>query len=183
MAGRNMNLHPLLAKGGDKRKFRWLFTITPFIGDQVSMLPPSKGARPNLSFKEYSAEHLNETIYFPGKVEWSTLELSLYDVKCSDNPIFEWMRKIYDPDPTVGFYGPSLLPPAQIGAPHFKRQAILTLYDGCGRIIEAWIYMNAFPQKIDWTDLDMTNSELTSVDLSLRYDRAYLVSPAKFNTL
>jgi hypothetical protein len=179
MAGRNMGLHPLLNRGGGKKKHRWMFSISPFIGDEINMLPPSKGSRPSLSFKEFSAEHLNETIYFPGKVEWSNMELSLYDLKCNDNPIFEWMKRIYDPTPTSnnnrGFYGPSLLPPGNAGTPHFKRQATLNLYDGCGNIIESWIYMNAYPQKIDWADLDMSSSELTTVEISIRYDRAYVV--------
>lgn len=170
----NMGLHPLFLKEMDKRRFRWLFTVAPYIGKEVSMLPPLKGARPNVSFKEYQAEHLNETIYFPGKVEWSTLEVSLYDIKPGDNVIYRWMNKIYNPNPTSGFYGPSL---EDQGLPAYKIDAILTLYNGCGCPVEEWTYKNAFPIKIDWGDLDMVNSEVCMVDLSLRYDRAYYRKP------
>jgi hypothetical protein len=170
----NMGLHPLLVDTIAKRKFRWIFTIAPFIGKEASMLPPVKGARPNLSFKEFSAEHLNETIYFPGKADWSTLEVSLYDVKPDDNVIYRWMNKIYDPDPKVGFYGPSL---GDQGQSNYKIDAVLTLYNGCGCAVEEWTYKNAFPLKIDWGDLDMTSSEVCMVDLSLRYDRAYYRKP------
>jgi hypothetical protein len=179
----NMGLHPLLNKGGDKRKNRWMLSVLPYIGDSVKMLPPSKASRPGMSFKEYQAEHLNETIYFPGKVEWNTLDVSIYDVKCSDNLIFEWMKKIYDPTPTSnsnrGHYGPALTPsPAGIGSePYYKITALLTMFSGCGETLETWVYMNAFPIKIDWGDLDMSSSEITMVDITLRYDRAYILQP------
>lgn len=173
-----MGMHPLLAKGGDKKKHRWLFSVQPFIGIEISMLPPNKASRPNVSFKEYQAEHLHETINFPGKVEWQTMELSLYDIKCINNPIYDWMKRIYNPDPTSnnnrGFYGPSLS--QTLGGVQFKNTAVLNLYNGCGDAIEQWVYMNAYPSKIDWGELDMQSSELTTVDLTIRYDRAYIVA-------
>lgn len=195
-----MGIHPLLAKGGDKRKFRWMFSIQPYIGDQVSMLPPFKSARPNVSFKEYNAEHLHETIYFPGKVEWQTIELSLYDIKCNTNPIYEWMKLIYNPNPsadiftgavgggffsglsaalagqnqsTGGFYGPSIS--QSPGGTQYKTTAVVTLYNGCGVSLESWIYVNAYPAKIDWGDLDMGSNDLTTAEITLRFDRAYLI--------
>lgn len=167
-----MGLHPLLTKGGGPRKNRWMFTISPYIGKEVSMLPPTKGARPNLSFKEYNAEHLNETIYFPGKVEWQTLDISLYDIKPDDNVIYRWIQKIYDPN--AGSYKPSL---GAQGSRNFKLDAVLTLYNGCGCALEEWTYQNAFPIKVDWGDLDMTVSDLVMVDITLRYDRAYYRKP------
>jgi hypothetical protein len=171
--GVNMGLHPLLLKGSGGRTFRWMFSIQPYIGDQISMLPPFKSARPNISFKEYQAEHLHETIYFPGKVEWQTVELSLYDIKCKENPIYEWMKLVYNPDPDEEFYGPSLS--QQPDGTQFKTTAQVSLYNGCGDTIESWIYMNAYPVKIDWGELDMNNAEVVTAQLSLRFDRAYIL--------
>ena len=167
-----MGLHPLLAKGAGGRKNRWMFTVNPYIGKEMKMLPPSKSARPNVSFKEYTAEHLNETIYFPGRVDFSTLDVTLYDVNSDDNIIYKWMKKIYDPE--NGTYGPSLGPQ---GSENFKIDAILTLYNGCGCAIEEWTYKNAFPLKIDWGELDMERSEVLTVDLSLRFDRVFYRKP------
>lgn len=166
-----MGLHSLLTKGveGARKKNRWIFNVDPYIGGGVNALPPSRGARPSVSFKEFSAEHLHETVYLPGKAEWNTLELSLYDVKCKDNVIFNWMKGIYDPTPTSQFYGPP-------GFNHrFRKTATLTLFSGGGVAIETWIYMNASPNRIDWGELDMASSELAMVDLTIRYDRAYIL--------
>ncbi len=163
--GINMGMHPMLVAGNlPKRKHRWAFSIQPYVGSQANMLPPTKGARPNVSFNEYSAEHLNEKIYFPGKADWGTVDLTLYDQKCADNPIFAWMQKIYDPK--QGTYKPSI-------STGFKTDAQVTLYDGGGNVVEMWVYKNAFPTKIEWGDLDMTSSDAVMVDITLRFDRAY----------
>jgi hypothetical protein len=55
-----------------KRKFRWLLFVenpSPLSGqsDAVTILPPQKGARPNISFKEMQVEHLTETLWYPSK--------------------------------------------------------------------------------------------------------------------
>ncbi len=85
-----------------KRKFRWLFQIS-VAGMQVSAkgvksLPPSKSARPHLSFKETEVQHLNETVYYPSKPEWKPINLTLYDMPRSDHPVWEWIKKFYDPE-------------------------------------------------------------------------------------
>ena len=154
-----------------KRKNRWLFTITGVSADSnastgVNSLPPSKTSRPSISFKEIEAQHLSETIYFPGKPEWKPITLTLYDLKKSVNPVFNWLKKIYDPE-NNSKYGPS--------CDGFKeRSATLELFDGCGRSIETWVFETIWPQSIEFGELDMTTSDLTTCDLTLRYDRAYV---------
>ena len=154
-----------------KRKNRWLFSIEKVMGDQsspqdkVNALPPYKGARPSISFKELEAQHINETIYFPGKPEWKPVTISLYDIKKPLHPVFEWLKGIYDP------LGETYVPSCD----GFKKEARLELFDGCGEIIETWIFENAWPQNIEFGELDMSGSELVTCDLTIRYDRAYIL--------
>ncbi len=150
-----------------KRKFRWLLKINGVSGEGAKVLQPEKSARPSLSFKEIEVQHLNETIYFPGKPEWKPINLTLYDVKLSSNPVFQWLQEQYDPcgegvwkTPSPGLWK--------------KDRARLEMYDGCGNILETWAYDNVWPNAIEWGDLDMGNSDYVTVDITLRYDRAYL---------
>lgn len=150
-----------------KRKHRWLFNIPAVSADQGTYsMPPLKAARPNLTFKETEVQHLNETIYFPSKPEWKPITLTLYDISLLSNPVFRWIAEIYNPNngnwtaPVPG---------------RFIKEAILTLYDGCGEPLEKWIFENAWPQQIDFGDLDMGSSDLTTVDITLRYSRAYII--------
>lgn len=154
-----------------KRKNRWIFYIDGIIADEsasgINSLPPSKAARPSLQFKEIEAQHLNETVYYPGKPEWKPITITLYDLQKNNHPIFEWLSEIYIPDDIDLSIFPS--------SSGFKREASLRLYDGCGGIIEKWIFENAWPQNIEFGELDMSESGVVTCDLTLRYDRAYIV--------
>jgi hypothetical protein len=180
-----------------KKKNRWAFVVKDFIGMEdfsQPILPPIKSARPNLSFKEISVEHVIETITIPGKPEWSTLEVTMYEIQCKKNPMFEWLKRLYNPQ--NGTYGQTTTPDLAILGSNLANanlgtlansltsglqstfkipKAELTLLDGCGLALETWIYEGLWPQKIDWGDLDMSSSEVVTVDVSFRYDRAYWI--------
>ena len=171
------------------RKFRWLFgldDITPFPNDtSVNVLPPRKAARPQLTFKDMEAQHLSETVFFPGKAEWKPINITLWEMpKAIGNPVFEWVRRAYRPEPQSGsnskVWTPSVdcdsgqvLGEGSFTEQRFKRSAILFLLSGCGDCMEKWVFQNAWPQTINWGDLDMGNSEVVTVDITLRYDRAF----------
>lgn len=168
---RNMGFDFGLGQGNTchKRKFRWLLTIPEIVADDpVRTLPPEKGARPTLSFKETAAEHLNETIYYPTKPDWKPITLTVYDIKKPDkHPIFEWLQRQYDP--CIGKW----YRPLENGV--FKLTCYLDLFDGCGNPIESWILENVWPQSVNFDELDMGNSEYLTCELTLRYDRAYII--------
>jgi hypothetical protein len=153
------------------RKFRWLFRIPDVSAEGVQTLPPEKGARPSLSFKEMEVQHLNEIIYYAAKPDWKPINLTLYDLKKNKNAIFEWLKKQYDPE-TGDWFAPE---------PNTWKKAFarLEMYDGCGNIMEMWMFENVWPNNIEWGDLDMANNEYVTVELTLRYDRAWVTDICK----
>ena len=146
-----------------KQKHRWMFTVEGVSSDGVEALPPNKAARPSLSFKEIEVQHANEVIYLPGKPDWKPINLVLFDIKKNKHPVFEWIKTLYDPE--KGEYTLNS---------KFKKTANLELFDGCGQVIEKWVFEESWPNNIEWGDLDMTTSDLVVVDLTLRYSRAYI---------
>lgn len=166
MAVFDMGLGVFETKVCIKRKFRWMFYIPNVSGDGIDVLPPQKSARPSLSFKEMEVQHLTETVYYPGKPDWKPISLVLYDIVEKGgriHPVFNWLISLYNPG--AGKYTPGT----------FKQNATLHLLDGCGNTVELWQFENAWPNTIEWGDLDMSNSEIVTADLTLRYDRAYYV--------
>jgi hypothetical protein len=149
------------------RKYRWLLKIDDVSADGINSLPPLKSARPNISFKEHEAQHLSETVYFPVKPEWKPINLTLYELKKQcQHPVFEWIKEIYDPSSDSSFK------PSCDG---FKKpQVTLELYDGCGNVIETWIFEAVWVQAAEFGDLDMGSSEVLTCDVTLRFDRAYI---------
>ena len=151
------------------RKFRWLFKIDEVCAQGVNSLPPEKGARPSLSFKEVEVQHLNEIIYYPSKPDWKPINLTLYDLKKNQNPVLNWIKEQYDTQNgtwKVGYGGDDR---------KFKKEnATLEMYDGCGNVIETWKFINVWPNNIEWGELDMQDNNYLTIDLTLRYDRAYI---------
>jgi len=155
-----------------KHANRWIFQIQDVCGTttgSIPALPPLKSSRPKISLREQQVQHLVQSVYYPVKVEWETINLTLYDLKVNENPVFDWLTRIYQP---TG--GSTEFSPVITSQGNFKQDALLCVYDGCGEVIEKWKYENAYPKSINWGDLDMSSSEVIKVDLVLRYDRAYL---------
>lgn len=149
-----------------KRKFRWLLIIPEVSAEGLQTLPPQKAARPILAFKEMQVEHLSETLYFPSKPDYKPIQITLYDIKKdTEHPVMRWVRRCYDAQE-----GQWRLP----AEAEFIKQAKLEMYDGCGTTIETWVYENAWPQQIDFGDLDMGSSDVVTCDITLRYARAYI---------
>ena len=127
-----------------KKKHRWLFKIEDVSADGVNCLPPSKSARPSISFKTMEIVHLNETITRPIRPEWKPISLVLYDIKKNPHPVFKWLKKIYVPkDGTWQRPG---------GSDAFiVDTATLEMYDGCGNILESWTFENVwFESRAGW---------------------------------
>lgn len=150
-----------------KSKFRWLFIIPEICADGLGSLPPSKSARPKVSFKEIQVEHMNETIYLPGKVEYQPINLTLYDLKKNFHPVFRWIKSVYDA--CNGKYNYPV-------DNRFFKTAYLELYDGMGTVLERWIYENVWLKEVDFGDLDMGESDSLTCEITLRYARAYIDS-------
>ena len=154
-----------------KVKNRWLFQIDGVCG-VANALPPFKASRPQFDFKEQQVEHLIQPIYYPIKVDWKPIQLTLYDNQANTNLVFKWMQQVYDPDgdtewqPVFNAYAE--------GLSQFNRDCVLCLYDGCGNVTESWWFENAYPQAINWGDLVMNEVSVVTVDITLRYDRAYI---------
>jgi hypothetical protein len=175
MAQQNMGLGPI-DNAKFKKKFRWMISIDRVAGpdskqdgtinNEQSILPPSKAARPNISFKTIEAQHLNEVIHYPGKPDWKPINITLYDINCGQNPVFNWIKKIYDAQ--AGNWSSHIVP-------QYKKTAYLKMYSGCGHVMEEWVYENAWPESVEFGDLDFGSSEVVVADITLRYDRAYTI--------
>jgi len=88
--------------------------------------------------------------------------------------VFTWIRRQYNVKPEeCAFWRPCLHAPTFV-----IPQISLVLFNGCGDILEQWIYEHAWPQSVEFGDLDMQSSDVCTVDLTLKYHRAYIDVPS-----
>lgn len=158
-----------------KRPFRWLFYIPEVAPDEqtsegAKVLPPQKSARPNLQFKEMNVNHWIEEVFYPAKPDWKPITLTLFDLAVSPHPVFEWIKRFYKPEHGI-MHKPN---DRQPDGTKFINECILTMYDGCGDIIEQWIYEDAWLQSVNFLTLDMSDSGILTCEITLRYARAYV---------
>jgi hypothetical protein len=155
--------------------------------NKINLFPPSTASRPKLTFKEFEVNHLVETIAIPGRPQWNPITLTLYDIDLVKNhPIYEWLLTLYGTPPglgrTGGFAGESEQFPYRFSgnanntsSSRFKKpRAYVQMFDGCGCMLEQWTLENVWPQDCDFGELDMGNSEVATITVTLRYDRAFL---------
>lgn len=167
-----------------KRKFRWgisidritstdMGTIAPnATSGYAKLLPPEKFGRPKISIKDFSVQHLSETVSYPDKVEWQPINLTLYDVHTNGNNIvYNWLSEFYNAERNST--KPTSL---TIGEGKFIKTVNIFMYGGNGCILEEWILENAFPQEISWGDLDYSSSAYCTIDITLKYHRALFKS-------
>ena len=158
-----------------------MFEIEGVCGDDSSganVLPPEKSARPNIAFKEMNVNHLIEEVFYPAKPDWKPISLTLYDLKKSNHPVFNWIKKVYDP------INGKFLPPVQFtynprgevvqkNSEAFIKTCYLKMLDAVGTVIEKWAFEDAWIQSANFQTLDMGTTGVVMCEISLRYARAY----------
>lgn len=156
-----------------KIKNRWLFSI-PGVSAVINALPPKKAGRPGITMKETEFHHISESIWYPMKADWKTVNVTLFDIRCNKNPVFDWLTKIYDPSGELAGVASTgdFKPIVDSG---LLKDANLELYDGCGQVLETWKFERCYPQSIEWGELDMDSNDMVMVDIVLRYQRAYFI--------
>lgn len=162
-----------------KTKFRWLFTIPGIIGQDASIennvtqsieaIPPLGFSRPSLLFKSETAEHITESIDIPMKAEFKDIELTLIDIRrpgtSKNHPIIEWIERIHSMKQGNFKY------PVDT---QFYQEGKLGIYDGKGCNLELWVLESCWPKSADFGQLNMADSEILTVDITLSFHRAYL---------
>ena len=168
----NMGLGKL---GGDtvvhKRKFRWTFEVRrkDVANGNVPASFVKMAARPNVTIEETEINFLNGKTYIPGKGTWETITVTYYDVSVGngggDNtPLWSWLADVYN------FINPVMLTQNSRRS-CYTGQGICTLYDGCGNGLEKWTLSDCWPQAVNFGELDYSQSEEVTIEVTLRYSK------------
>ena len=158
-----------------KRKFRWTMEVSGGVGACAFYVPAyfvKVAARPNLSFEETEINFLNDKKYIPGKVTWESITVTYIDVGGSlsgtgaggNLGLYTWLTNVFDfTSPTRKYMNST-----SIG---YTGVVTLKLWDGCGSQLENWCLLDAWPQSINFGELDYSSSDTVDIELTLRYSQ------------
>tara|TARA_R100000388_G_C7242164_1_gene162235 strand:+ start:1509 stop:2087 length:579 start_codon:yes stop_codon:yes gene_type:complete len=133
-----------------------------------------KVTKPNFTIGEGKHVYLGHTFYYPGKVEWQEISMTLVD------PITPNASGIFmDMVAKSGYVLPKDSgSKATLGKYKFNKDAtglgsvVITQMDSEGEPVETWTLKNAFIKSLKLGDLDYESEDLSTVELALRYDWA-----------
>jgi len=161
MAAETLEVAQLLANTYEpKRKFRWILQI-----DGVDAFVMKTAARPQATFEETVVDYVNAKRYLSGKMAWNPMAVTMHDpvAPSAAQKIMDWLRLNYEP--LTGRMG---------YATFYKKDITLKLLDPQGTVVELWDIRGAWPQDINWGDLDYASSDNAEIAFTMRFDNATL---------
>lgn len=156
-----------------KRKFRWVMS---FNGIPHWLL--KKASRPTVNVSEAEHTFLNYKFYFPGRVDYDELSVTITDPLHPDAS--KNMMKLLE---LSGYVTPDAI---QLNQPATvtKKQAVaavggklfLTQLDGEGKPSEEWAFWNPWIKSVNFDESDYESDDLMNLEITFRYDWATLTS-------
>jgi hypothetical protein len=162
-----------------KRKFRWIL----YLGN-YEMYMAKMASRPKLNVEETVVDHLHEKHYLSGKPSWDTVNMTLYDVKTSNDVgdpsantslLINWVRSVFNISQNPAFTSAGTTYNFLDMGDHdleYKQDLTIQMLNGHGQIMETWWLVGAFPTSAAWGDLDYASNDTADLELTVRFDRA-----------
>jgi len=155
-----------------KRGFRFLVQI----GNDVVWWAKNVNT-PSFDVGEVEHSFLGNKYYFPGKVSWTEVALTLVD-PVSPDAVFKTNEYLINsgymiPDGTVDAGTAQAETISKLKATNTGLQSVLIqVLNADGDVIEKWNLNNPFIKSVKFGDLSYDDDELRTVELGIRYDWA-----------
>lgn len=158
-----------------KRAYRWILLL-----GGVPHWMCKKVSKPSFAVSETEHTYLNHKFYYPGRVEWNTVTVTLADPVAPDAA-----KTMVDVIRASGYSIPDGQTAAEASTIS-KAKAVTALGSVkiqqlgagadslAGNVIEEWELVNAWVKDVKFGELDYESDDMVDVELELRYDYAVL---------
>lgn len=155
-----------------KRKFRWLLYWT---GVPQFIIKSVK--KPSYSVATTQHQYLNYEFYYPGRVTWQDITITLVDPVQPDST-----ASLYRMLENSGYVIPSkyeqgiarTVSKSQMVSALGNEIALVQLDSGGTNEIEKWIIKNPLITSVDFDTVDYSSDEMLNISVTIKYDYAYL---------
>jgi|TARA_R110001583_G_scaffold60749_1_gene180192 hypothetical protein len=154
-----------------KRNFRFQIFITGVQGTEPAVWWAKKVAKPNFTIAESKHVYMGHTFYYPGKVEWQAISMTLVD-PVDPGSLFRINQIIRSGGYVVPGDANQLTTQSKAKTNGAIGKVAIRQLDAGGTAIETWELHNPFIKKVAFSELDYENDDISTIDLEFRYDWA-----------
>jgi hypothetical protein len=168
------------AQGGaivdPKRQFRWLVS---FGNSKLKSWYAKSAKKPSFQIGETPHQFINHTFYYPGRVEWQTVDITLVDPAGADDTSLALAEMLRN----MGYYAP--INDNSASSTITKKKAVNALGGEVklkqigandSETLEIWTLINPWIQNVEFGQLAYDSNEMVEISLTLRYDYAILTA-------
>ena len=159
-----------------KRNFRWLLRFGDGSGNEEIVWWAKTVTVPSYDVSETEHDFMDNKYYYPGRVTWSEISMTLVDPVSPDATgrtlkiLNDSGYKVKQKDELGNNAGRTTISKKNAtGALGTIRMELLT---ADGEMLETWSVVNAFIKSAKYGDLDYSNDELRTIEMTVRYDYA-----------
>ena len=150
-----------------KRAYRW---VAEFHGIHQWLL--KKVSKPSFAVTETAHTYLNHKFYYPGRVEWNTINITLADPVHPDAS-----KTIMDIITHAGYHAPTDAADTQtmskkMSVANFGNPFRIVQLGPDNEEIEVWELYNPWIKDVKFGELDYESDDMVDVELEIRYDYA-----------
>jgi hypothetical protein len=147
-----------------KKKNRFILTFDSSLG--INSWYVEKASRPSIKIDTKEIKFLNTQTYVAGFFNWESIKVTLRDPigPSASQAVMEWVR--LHAESVTGRMG---------YAAGYKKDVNLEMLDPTGVAVEKWILQNCSITDAKFNDVGYGDSDLMTVDMTLRPDRCILV--------
>jgi hypothetical protein len=166
------------ATGNDpKRQFRFLVILGNFPNGATWYA--KKTGKPSFTVTEIDHSYLNHTFYYPGRVKWNDLSVTLVDPVSPDavaNTLSMVQASGYRLPTSMATTPEETSTISKAKSVNALGGVVIQQIDSNGSIIEQWTLNGAFLTEVNFGELDYSSDEIVEVTLKFRYDWADCVT-------
>ena len=162
------------ATNDPKRGFRWQISFDNLTEDGDSVVWfAKKVSKPNFSITESKHSFLNHNYYWPGRVEWQEISLTLVDPVSPDavSKTNQIIAKMGYAIPT-GTTEDDMASMSKGKSKDALGVVKISQLDAGGKEIEIWTLQSAWVKTVKFGELSYEDDNLIEIELVLRYDWA-----------
>ena len=154
-----------------KRSYKYLMNISN-IGLEYIIKTVDK---PTFEVSETEHQFLNHTYYYPGRVTWGEIKVTLVDPVTPDassilHGLLNDSGYTWPGDTSEGNYGEVITKDRAISA--LGQVSITQIGDNQSDILEEWVLSNAWIKDVEFGSLDYGSDDMVEISMTMRFDWA-----------